>query len=58
MFYLLGLSIAVIALLIYSLSTDRGSNTVHARQQSKRRHQAASQQAQQNSDNNSVVVKN
>lgn len=31
MFYLLGLCIVVVALLVFSLSSDRGRNTIHAR---------------------------
>lgn len=31
MFYLLGLCIVVVALLVFSLTSDKGRNTIHAR---------------------------
>ena len=55
MFYLLGLCFVVVALLVFSLTSDKGRNTIHARHSAESKyHQPITQK---NTDTSSFSVK-
>jgi hypothetical protein len=56
MFYLLGLCIVVVALLVFSLTSDRGRNTIHARDGATTKYNQTT--PQKNTETSSFSVKN
>lgn len=56
MFYLLGLCIVVVALLVFSLTSDKGRNTIHARDSAATKYNQAI--TQKNTETSSLGVKN